>query len=81
MWSQRMAENNSNTTLVDEIRALLRVCERDYQELQKRYASGSVSYPQTLQMLKTLRRKLDDASFMVGQNQFIDITGQIQRQI
>jgi hypothetical protein len=81
MWSQRMAENNSNTTLVDEIRALLRVCERDYQELQKRYASGSVSYPQTLQMLKTLRRKLDDASFMVGQNQFIDSTGQIQRQI
>lgn len=77
MWRERIAENQANKLLVDEVEALLESCERDYQELQKRYESGGLTYQQAYQMFRVLCRKIDQASVQVSATQMMDITGHI----
>jgi ubiquinone biosynthesis protein UbiJ len=81
LWAQRLQDNRSNQVAVSDIERLLASIDKDFNELQRRFKVGALSYQQAYQMFRLICRKIDEATISLGLNQIIDINGMIHRQI
>lgn len=81
MWQRQMAQWAKNRQAQSGIQALLDEIERDHAALKQRYERGVIQYPQALQGMRQVCRRIDEASVPLDEHQAVDITGTVQRRM
>lgn len=81
MWQRQVAQNSKNRTVQIGVEDLLDEIHREHEALKQRYERGVIRYPQALQGMRQICRRIDEASVPLNEQQAIDINGTIQRRL
>ncbi|MCU0484656.1 MAG: hypothetical protein MUC85_00965 [Anaerolineales bacterium] len=81
MWQRQASLHANNRSVQGAVQSLVESARREHEALKLRYERGNIPYQQTLNSLKQICRKLDEASVPVDDQQDLDITGAVQRRM
>jgi len=78
-WQERLSEYRDNPEASLEIRALLDSIDQGMKDIRRQYQQGALEYPQVLQALRALQKKVRYYQAALDDEHAIDASGRVTR--